>query len=405
MEARFNPEPGTAMYIDYTDSQKALRRELRAYFSTLMTPELREGTRGNEGGDAYKQVIRQLGKDGWLALGWPREYGGKGLKSSEQLVFFEEAQLAEVPLPFVTINTVAPALIALGSEEHKSFFLPKIAAGELHFAIGYTEPGAGTDLAALKTSAVRDGDEYVINGSKIWTSSAEAADYIWLAARTDPEAKPQHKGITIFMVDAKQPGFSFTPLHTVGGVRSNASYYDNVRVPASMIVGELNGGWRAITSQLNHERVGLAAIGIQGWGLLQRVLTWAQSTQAADGKRIADLPWVQSSLAEVYARMEAMRLMNWRMAWQLDTGEPDPAFASAIKAYSTECLIAVDKLMLNVTGMAGGLRRGSPGAALNGDLEEHYRKCQINTFGGGVAEVMRDLIAQFGLGMSAYSRR
>jgi hypothetical protein len=393
------------MYIDYTESQKALRRELRAYFSALMTPELREGTRGNEGGDAYKQVIRQLGKDGWLALGWPKEYGGKGLKSSEQLVFFEEAQLAEIPLPFVTINTVAPALIALGSEQHKSFFLPKIAAGELHFAIGYTEPGAGTDLAALKTSAVRDGDDYVINGSKIWTSSAEAADYIWLAARTDPEAKPQHKGITIFMVDAKQPGFSFTPLYTVGGVRSNASYYDNVRVPASMIVGELNGGWKAITSQLNHERVGLAAIGIQGWGLLQRVLTWAQTTGAADGKRVADLPWVQSSLAEVYARMEAMRLMNWRMAWQLDTGEPDPAFASAIKAYSTECLIAVDKLMLNVTGMAGGLRRGSPGAALNGDLEEHYRKCQINTFGGGVAEVMRDLIAQFGLGMSAYSRR
>ena len=393
------------MYIDYTESQKALRRELRAYFSALMTPELREGTRGNEGGDAYKQVIRQLGKDGWLALGWPKEYGGKGLKSSEQLVFFEEAQLAEVPLPFVTINTVAPALIALGSEEHKRFFLPKIAAGELHFAIGYTEPGAGTDLAALKTSAVRDGDEYVINGSKIWTSSAEAADYIWLAARTDPEAQPQHKGITIFMVDAKQPGFSFTPLYTVGGVRSNASYYDNVRVPASMIFGELNGGWKAITSQLNHERVGLAAIGIQGWGLLQRVLAWAQTTDGADGKRIADLPWVQSTLAEVYARMEAMRLMNWRMAWQLDTGEPDPAFASAIKAYSTECLIAVDKLLLNVTGMAGGLRRGSPGAALNGDLEEHYRKCQINTFGGGIAEVMRDLIAQFGLGMSAYSRR
>jgi hypothetical protein len=393
------------MYIDYTDSQKALRRELRAYFSELMTPELREATRGNEGGDAYKQVIRQLGKDGWLALGWPREYGGQGRKSSEQLVFFEEAQLAEVPLPFVTISTVAPALIALGSEDHKAFFLPKIAAGELHFAIGYTEPGAGTDLASLKTSAVRDGDDYVINGNKIWTSSAEAADYVWLAARTDPAATPPHKGITIFMVDTKQPGFSFTPIYTVGGVRSNASYYDNVRVPASMIAGQLNGGWKLITSQLNHERVGLAAIGIQGWGLLARVLQWAQGTDAGGGKRVADLPWVQSTLAEVYTRMEAMRLMNWRMAWQLDTGEPDPAFASAIKAYSTECLIAVDKLMLNVTGMAGGLRRGSPGAALNGDLEEHYRKCQINTFGGGVAEVMRDLIAQFGLGMSAYSRR
>jgi len=393
------------MYIDYTDTQKALRRELRAYFAQLMTPELREATRGNEGGDAYKQVIRQLGRDGWLALGWPKEYGGQGRKSSEQLVFFEEAQLADVPLPFVTINTVAPALIALGSPEHKTFFLPKIAAGELHFAIGYTEPGAGTDLASLKTSAVRDGDDYVINGNKIWTSSAEAADYIWLAARTDPEAKPQHRGITIFMVDTKQPGFSFTPLYTVGGVRSNASYYDNVRVPASMIAGELNSGWKLITSQLNHERVGLAAIGIQGWGLLARVLKWAQETDAGAGRRVADLPWIQSTLAEVYTRLEAMRLMNWRMAWQLDTGEPDPAFASAIKAYSTECLIAVDKLMLNVTGMAGGLRRGSPGAALDGDLEENYRKCQINTFGGGVAEVMRDLIAQFGLGMSAYSRR
>jgi alkylation response protein AidB-like acyl-CoA dehydrogenase len=319
-------------------------------------------------------------------------------------VFFEEAQLAEVPLPFVTISTVAPCLIALGSDEHKRFFLPKIAAGELHFAIGYTEPGAGTDLAALKTSAVLDGDHYVINGNKIWTSSAEAADYVWLAARTDQEVKPPHKGISIFMVDATLPGFSFTPIRTVGGVRSNASYYDNVRVPASMIAGGLNSGWKLITSQLNHERVGLAAIGVQGWGLLARTLQWAQET-VVGGKRVADQPWAQSALAEVYTRLEAMRLMNWRMAWQLDSGEPDPAFASAMKAYSTECLIAVDKLMLEVTGMAGGYRRGSPGAALAGDLEEHYRKCQINTFGGGVAEVMRDLVAQFGLGMAAYSRR
>jgi hypothetical protein len=392
------------MHVDHTDSQKALRRELRAYFTELMTPEIREATRGNEGGATYKQVIRQLGKDGWLALGWPKEYGGQGRPSSEQLVFFEEAQLAEVPLPFVTISTVAPCLIALGSDEHKSFFLPKIAAGELHFAIGYTEPGAGTDLASLKTSAVRDGDHYVINGNKIWTSSAEAADYVWLAARTDQDVKPPHKGISIFMVDATLPGFSFTPIRTVGGVRSNASYYDNVRVPASMIAGELNAGWKLITSQLNHERVGLAAIGVQGWGLLARTLKWAQET-VVGGKRVVDQPWAQSALAEVYTRLEAMRLMNWRMAWQLDSGEPDPAFASAMKAYSTECLIAVDKLMLEVTGMAGGYRRGSPGAALAGDLEEHYRKCQINTFGGGVAEVMRDLVAQFGLGMSAYSRR
>ncbi len=245
------------MFVDHTDSQKALRTELREYFQRLMTPEIREHTRGNEGGDTYKQVIRQLGKDGWLAVGWPEEYGGQGRTASEQMIFFEEAQLAEVPLPFVTISTVAPALMALGSEEQKLEFLPKIANGECHFAIGYTEPGAGTDLASLTCSAIRDGDDYVINGTKVYTSSAEAADYIWLAARTDTEASRPHKGITIFIVDAKDPGFSFAPIHTVGNVRSNVSYYSDVRVPASMICGELNGGWKLITSQLNHERVGL----------------------------------------------------------------------------------------------------------------------------------------------------
>ncbi|MGI9284743.1 MAG: acyl-CoA dehydrogenase family protein [Pseudomonadales bacterium] len=391
------------MFVEHTDDQKALRKELREYFQRLMTPEIRENTRGNEGGDTYKQVIRQLGKDGWLAIGWPEEYGGQGRTASEQMVFFEEAQLAEVPLPFVTINTVAPALMALGSEQQKLDLLPKIAAGECHFAIGYTEPGAGTDLASLTTSAVLDGDEYVINGTKVYTSSAEAADYIWLAARTDPEASRPHKGITIFIVDSKQPGFSFAPIHTVGNVRSNVSYYNDVRVPVSMIAGELNGGWQLITSQLNHERVGLAAIGVQGWGLFKRMLELAR-TPDSNGKRLIDTAWIQHNFAEAYSRLEAMRIMNWRMAWEMDTGEPGPAYASAMKAYSTECLIEVDRLFMDVVGAAGTLRRGSADAVLNGDLEEHYRKCQINTFGGGVAEVMRDLVAQFGLGMSAYRR-
>lgn len=391
------------MYIDLTDGQKALRDELRAYFRELMTPERVAATRGNESGDAYKAIIRQLGRDGWLALGWPEEFGGQGRGARDQLIFFEEAQLARVPLPFVTINTVAPALMTHGSEEHKRFFLPRIAAGELHFAIGYSEPEAGTDLAALKTTAVREGDDYVINGTKVFTSGAESADYVWLAARTDPEAEKKHSGITIFMVSTDQPGFSCAPIHTVGSVRTNMSYYNDVRCPANMIAGELNGGWRMITSQLNHERVGLAAIGVNGLGLYQRTLDWAREA-VDDGRRPLDHAWVQSTLAEAHHRLEAMRLMNWRMAWQSDHGEVDPAFASAIKAYSTECLIEVCRLLMEVVGAAGTYRRGSPAAALHGDLEEEYRKCQINTFGGGVAEVMRDLVAQFGLGMTAYKR-
>jgi len=392
------------MQLEHTPEQLALRQELRTYFAQLMTPELIAETDGNESGDAYKSVIRQIGKDGWLTLGWPEEYGGQGRGPMDQMILFEEAQLAGAPLPFVTINTVGPAIIAHGSDDHRSYFLPRIAAGELHFAIGYSEPDAGTDLASLKTSAVRDGEDWVINGTKVYTSSAEAADYIWLAARTDPEATPKHRGISVFMVEADQPGFSFAPIHTVGGVRTNISYYDKVRCPDTMICGELNQGWRLITSQLNHERVGLAAIGVYAWKLYQQTLDWAREHDER-GQRPIDRPGVASLLTRAYAQLEAMRLMNWRMAWQMESGEPDPAYSSAIKTYGTEVLIEVYRLLMQVIGTSASLRPGSAGAMLQGQLEVHYRRCQINTFGGGVLEVMRDLVAQFGLGMGGGRRR
>lgn len=398
------------MHIDYTPEQKALRDQLKVYFSQLITAEIREQIRGNEGGglsgDIYKKIIRQMAKDNWLAVGWPKEYGGQGLSAVEQLIFFQEARLAGAPIPFVTLNTVGPALMEHGSDEHKAEFLPAIASGNMHFAIGYSESGAGTDLASLKTTAVRDGDDYVINGTKVFTSGAEGADYIWLAVRTDPEA-PKHKGISIFIVDTNAPGFSLSPIHTVGDVRTNMTYYDNVRVPASMLVGQLNGGWRLITSQLNHERVGLAAFSVYGQGLHEQVQRWAaettltESTDKNSEQKVGDQPWVQSALAESHCRLEAMRLLNARMAEAMDNGQVDPAFASAIKVYSTECLIYVYRLLLEVVGSARLLVRGSVGAVLQGELEQEYRQCQINTFGGGVNEVQRDLIARFGLKMAA----
>ena len=392
------------MHIDYTTEQQQLRCELQDYFRRLITPEIREKLRGNEGGgqngQVYKDVIRQMAKDNWLAVGWPKKYGGQGLTAMEQLIFFQEARLAGAPIPFVTLNTVGPALMAHGSEEHKAQFLPGIASGTLHFAIGYTEPGAGTDLAALQTSAVRDGDDFVINGTKVFTSAAEGADYIWLAVRTDPEA-PKHRGISIFIVDTQSPGFSLAPIHTVGGVSTNMTYYDNVRVPASMLVGELHGGWKLITSQLNHERVGLAAFSVYGQKLYEQTLAWAaQHTASAGGESTADIPWVQSALAEVYCRLEAMRLMSLRMAQAMDNREVDPALASAIKVYSTECLTEVYRALLEIVGSAGLLTHDSVGAVLQAELEQEYRQCQINTFGGGVNEVQRDLIARFGLNMA-----
>lgn len=387
------------MFIDYTDEQKALRKELRTYFARLMTPEVREAIRGKESGELYNSLIRQMGTDGWLAIGWPKAYGGQGRTTQEQLVFFEEALLAGAPIPFVTLNTVGPALMSYGSEAHKQQFLQGIAAGTMHFAIGYTEPAAGTDLAALGTMAVKDGDHYVINGTKVFTSGAEGADYVWLACRTDTEV-PKHKGITMFIVDTKLKGFSVAPIHTVGGFRTNMTYYENVRVHESMIVGELNKGWQLITAQLNHERVGLAAWGIQGWSLFRRTLEWAR-TPTDSGARPIDDTGVQINLAEAYSRLEAMRVLNARMAWELDRDAThmNPALASGLKVYSTEAMIEVCRLLMEVMGPAALVRSCSTEAVLAGDLEHEYRRCQINTFGGGVNEIQRGLVANFGLGM------
>ncbi len=391
------------MHVDFTPPQKALRAELRSYFDTLMTPEVKNGLTSLEGGPLFRQVCEKMGADGWLGVGWPKEYGGQGFTGIEQLIWFEEARRSGAPIPFVTLNTVGPALIARGSEEQKQRFLRGILAGKVHFAIGYTEPESGTDLASLNTAAVRDGDDYVVNGTKIFTSGANQADYIWLACRTDPDAK-KHKGISILIVDTKLPGFSCTPIHTVGGGATTMTYYDNVRVPADMLVGKENGGWGLITLQLNHERVGLAAFGSLAGTLLEEALDWALATEDPDGRPVADIPWVQQALGEVYARLEALEVMNWRMAWDIAQGTLEPARASAGKVYGSEALIEVYRLLLEVVGVAGTIQKDSPAAALQGRLELQWRGCQINTFGGGVNEIQREIIATMGLGLARAPR-
>ena len=387
------------MIIDYSEEQKVLRKKLREYFSQLIKPEHRETLRTAESGGLYKQLIRQMGADGWLAIGWPKEYGGQGATTAEQLMFFEEALLAGAPIPFVTLNTVGPALMDYGTEEMKQRFLPGIAAGETHFAIGYSEPSAGTDLAVLNTTATidpEDADYYLINGTKVFTSGAEGADYVWLATRTTPDSR--HKGITMFVVDTKDPGFSLAPIHTVGDVRTNMTYYENVRVHKSMMIGELDKGWGLIMSQLNHERVGLAAWGILGWKLYNRALEWSR-TAGKKGARPIDEPRIQANLAESLARLEAMRVMNARMAWDLDKGNMNPALASALKVFSTEGLVEVCRLLMECLGPNSLIKGDSPAAVLYGDLEHEYRRCQINTFGGGINELQRGIVANFGLGM------
>lgn len=363
-----------------------------------MTPQLRAELVGLEGGPAYRDLVRQMGTDGWLGVGWPVAWGGQGRTAIEQQIWFEEARMAGCPLPFVTLNTVGPTLMEKGSEAQKRRFLPGILAGEIHFAIGYTEPEAGTDLASLTTRAIRTGDHFLVNGTKIFTSGAAHADYIWLACRTDPHAR-KHKGISILMVDTKLPGFSHAPIDTVGGGRTSMSYYENVRVPDDMLVGEENSGWNLIRLQLNHERIGLAAFGSSAQRVFDDVREWALATRDGDGQRIARRPWVQHALAEAYVLLQALKVMNWRLAWDLERGVVDAAQTSAAKVFSTESVIEVYRLLQEVVGAASNLHEESPGAVLEGRLERESRGCQINTFGGGVNEIQREIVAMLGLGM------
>jgi alkylation response protein AidB-like acyl-CoA dehydrogenase len=392
------------MHLTYTPEQDRLRQELRAYFAGLMTPEVRESlaTDGDYGnGEAYRRVVRQLGRDGWLALSWPAEFGGRDGSMLDQLIFTDEAAIAGVPVPFLTINTVGPTIMRYGTAEQKAAFLHRIAAGEIHFSIGYSEPDAGTDLASLRTRAVRDGDSWVINGQKMWTSLIQYADYVWLACRTDPDA-PRHKGLSILIVPTDAPGFSWTPVRTMAGPTTSATYYSEVRVPAAALVGEQNQGWSLITNQLNHERVALtSAAPVRS--ALREVCDWASATKLASGQRVIDSEWVQLNLARVHAKADFLKLVNWRIAAESGPGL-GPAAASATKVFGTEFAIEAYRLLMEVLGANAYVREGSAGALLAGRIERMHRSALILTFGGGTNEVQRDIIAATGLGLPAARR-
>ena len=386
------------MEIGYTEEQQALKDELRAYYANLLTPEVEaELVHAGGIGPVVRKVVRQMGADGWLGIGWPKEWGGQGRSAIEQFIFFDESMRSGAPVPMLTINTVGPTIMQFGTQEQKEFFLPKILAGEIHFCIGYTEPNAGTDLASLVTKAERDGEEYVINGSKVFTSLAGDADYIWLATRTDPNVA-KHKGISMFLVPMDTPGIRVVPMKLQGDHNINYTFFEDVRVPATSLVGAENEGWKIITNQLNHERVTLCSPGI-----IERALNdtraWAQSTKLADGRRVIDQEWVQVHLARVHARLEFLRLINWKVAWTATQGHLDVADASTIKVFGTEFYMEAFRLLLEVVGQAGYLTRGTPEAVLAGRLEMYARSMVILTFGGGTNEIQRDLIAIFGLGL------
>jgi 3-oxo-4-pregnene-20-carboxyl-CoA dehydrogenase beta subunit len=382
------------MDLDLTPAQHALALELREYFRDLLSTSERETMVTERHGETYRGVIRRMGRDGWLGVGWPAEYGGRGFGLIEQQIFVNEAARADIPLPGVTLQTVGPTLQAYGTREQKDFFLPKILTGELHFAIGYTEPEAGTDLASLRTSAVRDGDHYVVNGQKIFTTGAHDADYLWLAVRTDPNA-PRHKGISILIVDTSDPGYSWTPIITCDGAHHvNATYYSDVRVPANMLVGKENAGWRLITTQLNHERVMLGPAGRLS-ALYERVRSWATTHD------LLDEPDVRRTLAKARAHIRVNELLNWQVA--AAGSDVSIADASATKVFSSDRVQWLGRALEDIVSTHGDPADPDTGELLRW-LDVQAKRNLVLTFGGGVNEIQRELIAMAGLNLPRVPR-
>ncbi len=389
------------MRIELTAEQKTLQAEVREYMAGIMTEAMREEMKNPEyfegGGPLFRKALEQLGTDGWLALSWPKEYGGREASPMEQYIFTEEIMRSGFPYPFLTTEAVGPVLAEHGSDELRETVVKGILAGKVVIAIGYSEPTAGTDLASLKTKAELDGDQWVINGQKIWTSLANFSDYIWVAARTDPDASKKHKGLTMFLVPIDTPGFSQTPIWTLG-VRTNATYYEDVRLDRKWQVGEVNRGWKLITGQLNRERLSLVNHGPVAT-LYEQVGAWAAETIGPDGEPLIAQPWVQANLAKVRSGLEALKLVCWKQAWAMTEGSLGMEQASAAKIFGTELFVEVYRWLLEIMGQAGTLKADSPGAILKGKIEHRYRCGSILTFGGGTNEVQREIIAAAGLWM------
>jgi alkylation response protein AidB-like acyl-CoA dehydrogenase len=387
--------------IEFTPEQLSLQREVREYMQQIMTPELAKEMKDPEyfegGGPEFRRLFKKMGSDGWIALSWPKEYGGREASPMEQYIFTDEVMRAGFPYPFLTTDGVGPVLAEYGSGEACKTVVRGILKGEIIIAIGYSEPSAGTDLASLKTKAEKTDDGWLINGQKMWTSLANYADYVWLAARTDPEAAKPHKGLSMFLMPTDNPGFSLTPVHTLG-VRTNATYYQDVKLPDSALVGELNNGWRLITGQLNRERLSLVNYGPID-ALYEETARWAAQTIASDDLPIISQPWVQANLAKVKLGAEALRLICLKQAWAMTNGDLEMADASAAKVYGSEFFVECYRLLLEIMGQAGTLHRDSIGAILQGKIEMRYRVGSVLTFGGGTNEVQRDIISAAGLWM------
>ena len=388
------------MDLELTPEQQQLEREVYTYLKENRPPELDEESKTYIEGDGpvCREFIRKLGRDGWMGIGWPKEYGGQDRTPIEQYIFFDLAMgYFRIAVPVLTLMTVGPTIMKVGSDEQRKRFLPPILTGDLVFAIAYTEPEAGTDLFSLKTTAVKDGDDYIINGQKTFTSMGHFADYFWLAARTNPNAAKQHQGISIFLVDANSPGITIEPINVMGGFRVNHEFFDNVRVPQEALVGEENKGFLYMFTQLAHERINLVPHSMS-LRTIEDTARWAKETRR-NGKPIFEEPWVRNKLAEMSVENEVLKVLNHRVAWQMTQGVTPHVESALIKTFGSEHFNRVMASCLQIMGLYGQLTTGPRWAPFDGHTQRMSQIQLMITFGGGTNEVMRDIVAMMGLGM------
>ncbi|GIW43597.1 MAG: acyl-CoA dehydrogenase [Candidatus Binatia bacterium] len=387
------------MRYDFTPEQEAWRQEvrgfLRAHLTDALLAELRES--GNEGqGPLARQFILALRDRGWWGLAWPPEYGGLGRSAIEQWIFVDEMESAGAPMLPLTVTSVAPTIMRVGTEEQKKYWLPKIQNAEVEFALGYSEPEAGTDLAALRTRAVLDGDHWIINGQKMWNTMAHMATHNWLAVRTEPDA-PKHKGISIIIVPMDAPGVSVQPIYVWPGLRTNALFLDNVRVPRDYLIGERGMGFYYAAMALNFERLSIGSVGMVRRYF--RELVAFVREHSLEGKRLCEIPWIRERIARLAVDIEAARMLGLETAWALDQGRVPAAESSMAKVFVSELAQRLADAGIEILGLAGQLHPDEPAAPLHGRLQWLYRTAPLLAFGGGTNEVQRNIIAMLGYGL------
>lgn len=387
------------MRFRFSEEQVRFRNEVRAWLQENITSEVKaevEEEPMEPAGPHSRAFMKKLGDEGWLSIFWPREYGGKGLSSMEQMIFITELRRCGGPPLTLTMTSVVPTLLRVATNEQREQWMPRIMKGEVDFAIGYSEPNAGTDLASLQTKAILEGDEYVINGQKTWNTFGHVCTHQWMACRTNFDVA-NHKGISLFIVPMDLPGIEVRPIECWGDAITNEAFFDNVRIPKDYLIGEPEAGWGYMRIALDFERIYIAATG-RNEMLFENLLRYCLET-VIDGETLARKPRVRNRLAELAMELEVHRLLGYRTAWLIDQGQVPTREASELKIFASEFRQKMADVGMQLIDMYGQLNWQSKYAPFKGELERAYRFVPVEKFGGGTNEIQRDIIAQRGLGL------